>query len=636
MPNLLPKTSSDFASKDYWDRFFNQLCSPFEWYGEYRQLSRIFSLYANPIKRTLIVGCGNSSLSYDLDTNGYKNVVSIDISDVAIKQMKEKYPELDFRQMDASQLDFADDEFNVVIDKGTIDALLPNLSGESVSMVNKLLAEVSRCLHKGGRFICVTLLQDHVAKTLFDFFIRASDNFSWVVRVHRCFEAEDTRRELVLPVYVVIAIKRPSMAAQSCVFEMCSSTLVRYASAEALLAELKLQQNYAFFRNHLCRFTLDREYKTELYSTREDVAKYELFIVDTPDADRQTGLKFACFIVPEGRECEWLFGTPKGRKILAKQCQAHRVVFVHLSRHFKYASTKQIEDELSHYISQLTPKNFKQGAQIPFLSVGEAAGTRKMMEKGHSAISGDFIVEDVTIDDKIYRRLLFLDRPSVIQTEMRVHKKTVDHSHLSSEYYKYMVVALGFFGSGPGAALLLGLGGGTLASYVAKYAKWSVQAVELDEEIIGVAHRQFKLFKTVKTECGDALEFVKTSTNKFDIIWLDIDSKDVAESLTCPPEAFLHDGFLSDATSLLSAKGVFVMNLACRDEMKCKDVYRILKNKFSHVKVANVSEDINQVIYASNGNSLECNVKELRSLLRQSNRDNDIECIEQMLQGVKL
>ncbi|XP_022691497.1 methyltransferase-like protein 13 isoform X1 [Varroa jacobsoni] len=639
MEKLLPKTSSEFTSKEYWDCFFNRRESAFEWYGEYHQLSPIVFKYAKPSDRILVVGCGNSAMSYDLHQSGYKNVVSIDISDIVINQMKKKYPELDFRHMDATKLEFSDSEFNIVIDKGTIDSLLPNFSKKNITTVEKVLSEITRCLRHGGRFMCVTLLQNQVSQVLFGFFSQSVDDVTWVVRVHRCVEAEDTRHEFTLPVYVVVVTKMRRLPVGPYVFESMvniNAKSVRHSSVEALLADIKDQQSYAFLRNHLCHATLDKECRTELYSAESDKPKYELFIVDTPGADRQSGLKFACFIVPEGRESEWLFGTTEGRKLSAKQCRASRVVFVHLSRSFTYNSIEEIKDELSAPIRQLTPKSYKQGSLIPFLSAGKAANNRTLIEKNYSPISGDFVIEDVKVGNEIYRRLIFLDRPSVIQTEMRVYKTRVDYTYLSSEYYKFMVAALGFFGNQAGSALLLGLGGGMLASYTAKYAKWKVQAVELDQAVIDVAKKHFGLVENVETECGDALDFVRTSKEKFDIIWLDIDSKDVSHALTCPPEAFLQEEFLKNVERLLRTKGVFVLNLACRDENKCKDVYKTVADNFRNLKMVDVPTDTNQVIYASNSNSLECNVKEIRSLLKRFNKDNDVEDFEKMLQNIEL
>ena len=73
-------------------------------YGEYATLCGILHKYIKQKDNTLIIGCGNSKLSADLYDVGYKQTLSIDISEVAIKQMKDankrQRPDLKFVKMD--------------------------------------------------------------------------------------------------------------------------------------------------------------------------------------------------------------------------------------------------------------------------------------------------------------------------------------------------------------------------------------------------------------------------------------------------------------------------------------------------------------------------------------------------------
>ena len=71
-----------------------------------------------------MVGCGNSKLSGQMFKNGYSNVINIDISPSVIAQMKEQFPDLVWQVMDATDLQYKDGEFDVVMDKGTLDALI--------------------------------------------------------------------------------------------------------------------------------------------------------------------------------------------------------------------------------------------------------------------------------------------------------------------------------------------------------------------------------------------------------------------------------------------------------------------------------------------------------------------------------
>lgn len=55
--------------------------------------------------------------------------------------MKEKNkvdrPNLIFEQMDATKLSYSDNSFSVVIDKGTLDALMPNDNEETLARIDK-------------------------------------------------------------------------------------------------------------------------------------------------------------------------------------------------------------------------------------------------------------------------------------------------------------------------------------------------------------------------------------------------------------------------------------------------------------------------------------------------------------------
>jgi len=71
-----------------------------------------------------------------------RKITSIDISKVVIKQMQQLHSkqrlELKFIEMDVLQMSFDDNEFSVVLDKGTLDALMPEETQEVVERVNKM------------------------------------------------------------------------------------------------------------------------------------------------------------------------------------------------------------------------------------------------------------------------------------------------------------------------------------------------------------------------------------------------------------------------------------------------------------------------------------------------------------------
>jgi len=68
-------------------------------------------------------------------------------------------------------MSFADDEFSVVLDKGTIDAIFTQNTPEVVSQIDKMLHEISRVLRVGGRFVCISLAQEHIATHVVQSFV---------------------------------------------------------------------------------------------------------------------------------------------------------------------------------------------------------------------------------------------------------------------------------------------------------------------------------------------------------------------------------------------------------------------------------------------------------------------------------
>lgn len=183
-------------------------------YGEYLELCGQLHKYVKPKDTVLITGCGNSSLSADLYDVGFENITNIDVSEVAIRQMKATNAHrsnMKFLYMDAMNMSFDNDSFTVVLDKGTLDALMPDDSPETVENIDKYFAEIKRVLKFGGRFVCISLLQSHILAKLLTTFC----DKSWMFRVVRCHEAEEKNAEngdgMTLPVFVVVITKFKEM-----------------------------------------------------------------------------------------------------------------------------------------------------------------------------------------------------------------------------------------------------------------------------------------------------------------------------------------------------------------------------------------------------------------------------------------
>lgn len=160
---------TDYGLRGYWEARYRRPDDPecFEWYHSYEEVASILQpfLTAKPSPLTVLhVGCGTSLLGEKLWQEQVGHVINIDYSEAAIQRMKQrtsllmsvKYNSecssvaelkkniheihqdpspgfevpreqpfaLEYHQMDVRQLPFADQQFDIVLDKGTVDAMM--------------------------------------------------------------------------------------------------------------------------------------------------------------------------------------------------------------------------------------------------------------------------------------------------------------------------------------------------------------------------------------------------------------------------------------------------------------------------------------------------------------------------------
>jgi len=149
---------TQYGKSDYWNERYASETEPFDWYQRYGGLKHILAKHVKHADRILMVGAGNSRLSEEMYNDGYKTITNIDISNVVVDAMSQKYANLAgmvYKVLDVTNMgEFANASFDVVIDKGTLDALL--CGDESTSNADKMLLEISRVLRPGGVFILIT------------------------------------------------------------------------------------------------------------------------------------------------------------------------------------------------------------------------------------------------------------------------------------------------------------------------------------------------------------------------------------------------------------------------------------------------------------------------------------------------
>lgn len=674
--NLLPRSHKDFGSAEYWEKFFRKRGGKaFEWYGEYGDLCGLLHKYIKSAEKVLMVGCGNSSLSADMYDVGYKNITNIDISEVVINQMTQKNaeprPDMKFVKMDMLQMEFEDGEFSVVLDKGTLDAVLTDNSEAVSQKVDQMFAEIGRVLRVGGRYICVSLAQEHIIQKVLQYFPLEG----WMVRICRVIEGQDEAREFHMPVFVYVFTKFRKMLNMTPILEVCrfEDKVERCRDVDQVLDMVEEMQQYGVIRQQLNKRSLAGEdISLDLYTDEIDTPRYTLHVMDSL---RTMANKFAIFIVPEGREPEWMFSTAEGRKQLLDSTGYERLVVVTLHRDHIYGGIEEVKSELSSKVMELAPSNLG-SKQVPFLSLGDDINKRCIKHRGHSELSGEFVVEDVASETQVFRRLVFLSNQNVVQSEARLIKGLVkkpsgkkkkqlklDTNYLSSQYASVMVAGLALLQDflklmeNEISLLLIGLGGGGLPMFIHQnYPKVQVEAVEIDPSVVSVAKDWFGLVEEdgLSIHIADGLEHIQELANKGEkrqIVMLDVDSKDTTVGMSCPPQAFIKPDFLQAIHSILETQGLLILNLVCRNQQLKESVISDIKSVFKTVYICSVPQDVNEVIYAlprdqddsmnlsADGvlpKALQSNLRVLHEATKVQSKGTDVPELLQKLDGLKL
>jgi SAM-dependent methyltransferase len=165
------KNGSRFSEAEYWEnRYTKSKAEHYDWYGTWNSESKIrikphvVPWMPDKVESVLNVGCGNSRLAEELMKDGYTDVMSVDIAQAAIDKMTEKFKgtPLRFMQMDATKMTFEDETFDVVFDKGTLDAMYTGAS----DLVKLAVAQIFRVLRPGGLFVSLTFGHPNSRKDL--------------------------------------------------------------------------------------------------------------------------------------------------------------------------------------------------------------------------------------------------------------------------------------------------------------------------------------------------------------------------------------------------------------------------------------------------------------------------------------
>lgn len=153
---------------EYWDHHFTHdaaLSNQSEYLLSYSAIKPLIAPYladAEKREKILIPGCGNCSFSDMLYDDGWHNLVSTDVSEVAIGVMQNNSricgrTEMVWEVDDAMDMCYAEGEFDMVIDKSLLDCMYHVRASRYNSSIEHFLHESCRVTKIGGYCIFITI-----------------------------------------------------------------------------------------------------------------------------------------------------------------------------------------------------------------------------------------------------------------------------------------------------------------------------------------------------------------------------------------------------------------------------------------------------------------------------------------------
>jgi len=146
--------------------------------------------------------------------------------------------------------------------------------------------------------------------------------------------------------------------------------------------------------------------------------------------------------------------------------------------------------------------------------------------------------------------------------------------------------------------LLLGCGAGSIPTIIYKELNLNpkIDAIEIDEKVIQLGNKYFDLgqFSNLNIVIDDAMKFVSTTSNKYDLILVDLFNG------INVPEEFLSQEFFKKLKSSLENKGQILLNFVAYNhetKKKVNEIKELLNNSFpDNIKVYRL-ENINRVFH---------------------------------------
>lgn len=158
---FVPKSSdySNYADKNYWIERYENSKNSCEWYEDYETIKPLIN-ELNISKRSVIlhVGIGNSEFSEKMYDDGYKKCYNIDFARNVIHYMKLRNKRIRssmiFETMNVLDIEYEDEQFDIIFDKATFDCVLCDIGAEKKAKI--FMSEIYRLLKYKGYYFMIS------------------------------------------------------------------------------------------------------------------------------------------------------------------------------------------------------------------------------------------------------------------------------------------------------------------------------------------------------------------------------------------------------------------------------------------------------------------------------------------------
>jgi len=172
--------------------------------------------------------------------------------------------------------------------------------------------------------------------------------------------------------------------------------------------------------------------------------------------------------------------------------------------------------------------------------------------------------------------------------------KVGDPDHLELPYARVITVGLAFVEQ-PRHVLIVGLGGGTIPSFLRKhYPEMRIDVVEIDPQVVDVARAWFGFREddAMRVYVKDGRRFIEDCTNRYDVIFLDAFGTE-----NIPYELATRE-FLRGVRGALTSRGVAVGNLWSYANPLYHSMVRTYQDVFDELYIFDVRSAGNKILVA--------------------------------------